>query len=197
MINEVMLKTLNEKYQTVAFTFEKKDYLFLEGKDTARGRMLGFLTADYWKREQLWKTGTIVWGYVFKMILTPSNDPSRAYSSWVLFSPSKQFVETPELYFEILGRLNFLETEKPKNSKIRKLKTAMYEDLSEPEYLEIPEPYANGNLVYLSTVYVRPQHVFDLHLGYIPLMISPLVTKEVMYLPEKYWTDEFRSEYYK
>lgn len=196
MITKAMLKTMNEKYRVAAFTFEKRDYQFLEGKDTPRGRMLGFMTSEYWKREQLWKTGTIVWGYVFKIILASNNEVHRVYPSWVLFSPSEQFTITPELYLEILGKLNTLENEKPKAKNIRQLKTALFDNLSEPQYFEIPEPYACGKIVFLSMIYVRPNHVYDLHLGYVPLMISPMVSKEVMYLPEKYWTEEFKNEYY-
>lgn len=196
MANEAMLKELNDNYQNALGSFAKSDFSYVTGKDSARGRMLGMFTIEYWKREDLWKTGTIVWGYAYRNLMTDLHNPERAYSSWVLFSPSREFAENPQLYTEVLARLTALEKEKARNRKLHELKLALFAELSEPKFLEIPEPYAGGHLVYCSMVYVRYEHIYDFRLGFLPVIISPSVSKEVMYLPERYWTEAFRNEYY-
>ncbi len=57
------LEELNDHFRNASLTFEATDWKYLAGKDTPRGRMLGFLTSEYYRREKLWQTGTIVWAW--------------------------------------------------------------------------------------------------------------------------------------
>ncbi len=198
MMDFKTLQGLNEHYFEATLTFDKDTWKFLSGKDTPRGRMLGFLTPEYYKREKLWQTGTIVWGYAFKSYMDNAmTSGERVFPSWVLFSPTTPFQEDPTLYYPILEKLTAFLAKKPKKKAERALKIALEGELSEPQYMEIPTEFTDGKLVFLSMVYVRPTHLPGFHLGVLPLMINKTVTSEVMYVPDRFWTEEFKAHYFK
>ncbi len=192
------LEELNDHFRTASLSFEANDWKYLAGKDTPRGRMLGFLTPEYYQREKLWHTGVIVWAYAFRSYMdNAATAGDRAFPSWVLFSPTSPFQNDPTLYYPILKKLNAFLNRKPKNKVERTLKIVLEGELSEPQYLEVPTEFTDGKLVYLSMVYVRPTHLPAFHLGVLPLMINKNVTHEVMYVPDRYWTETFRTLYFK
>jgi hypothetical protein len=198
MIERKILDDLNDHFQQMALSFSKEDWTYLAGKDTPRGRMLGFLTPEYYKREKLWETGIIVWGFAFKTFMDNAvTAGDRVYPSWVLFSPVQAFCDDPTLYYAVQEKLLKALEGKPKGKAQKQLKIALEGELSEPQYMEIPVEYTEGKLVYLSMVYVRPTHFPDFHLGFVPLIINKLITAEVMYVPDRYWTDAFKAIYYK
>ncbi|MFA5481159.1 MAG: hypothetical protein WC282_02075 [Bacilli bacterium] len=195
MFQESILKNLSASFDAERTKFTKKDVAFIAGKDSFKGKMLGFLTFDYYRREKLIREGNLVYGYAYRA-WTNEVTYTKPYPIWVLFSPAKEFVENPSLYGDVLRALQAIEKPKHRHAKIYHLYTMLNAELSEPKYVLIPEPYAQGHLVYLSMVYLRPSHHANLCLGVNPFLIAPNVSKEILLLPSKYWTEEFKKEYF-
>jgi hypothetical protein len=195
MFNGQILANLQENFEKRRLSFKKEDIAYIAGKDTFKGKMLGFLTTDYYRREKLIRGGEIIYGYIYR---TWTNEITftKPYPTWVLFSPSKEFVNNPNLYVEILTALQAIELPKRGENELRKLHTMLNAELSEPRYMVIPEPYAQGHLVYLSMAYLRPHHNSNLRLGINPFLIAPAISKEILHLPTKYWTEEFKKIYH-
>lgn len=195
MFNGQLLLKLAENFNSQRLSFKKEDISFIAGKDTFKGKMLGFLTRDYYRREKLIKEGNLIYGYAFR---TWTNEITftKPYPVWFLFSPAPEFLEKPMLYMEILTSLQAIELPKHGNNELRKLFTILNAELSEPKYYLVPEPYAQGHLVYLSMMYLRPSHNNNFRLGVNPLIVAPTISKEILLLPTKYWTDEFKKIYY-
>jgi hypothetical protein len=164
--------------------FDKTYFQHLSGKDTTRGRMLGFMSKEYWVREKLWKTGRFVWAYSFKTYSDRLHD-DRPYASWVLFSLANEINEKPDILIDVYQKLEQFIQSKKISRKERKLMIALTGKYSEPKYLQIPEIYTKGKLVYLSMVYVFPQHFQKFTLGLHPIIVNYNLTREVMYVPEK------------
>lgn len=195
MFNDVILEKLRKKFAESSLSFKKEDVAFIAGKDNFNGKLLGFLTVEYYRRERLIREGSLVYGYVFR---TWTNEVTftKPFPTWILFSPSKEFVSKPGLYIEILKALQAIQLPKRGSPELRKLHTMLNAELSEPKYFLIPEPYAQGHLVYLSMAYLRPHHNYNLRLGINPFIIAPAISKEILFLPTTYWTDEFKKAYH-
>lgn len=195
MFERKILTNLTAYYAEKRLSFKKNDIAFIAGKDTFKGKMLGFLTADYYRRSKLIMEGNIIYGYVYR---TWTNEVTytRPYPTWVLFSPAKEFIDNPQLYATISTNLQAIELPKHPTAELRKLHTMLNAELSEPKYVMIPEPYAQGHLVYLSMVYLRTSHNNNLRLGINPFIIAPTISKEILYVPTMYWTEEFKKTYH-
>jgi len=188
------LEALSAHFDEKRLSLSKEDIRFLSGKDSFKGKMLGFLTSDYYRREKLIREGELIYGYVYRA-WTNEITYTRPYPTWVLFSPAGEFKDDPNLYLEVLSELQKIEAPKRGASGLKHLLTMLNAELSEPKYVVIPEPYAKGHLVYLSMVYLRPWHIANLRLGVNPFIIAPSASKEILYLPFIYWSDEFKKEY--
>jgi len=195
MFDRKALDNLQNNFVEKRLSFKKNDIAYIAGKDTFKGKMLGFLTMDYYRREKLIAGGDIVYGYLFRT-WTNEITYTRPYPLWVLFSPAKEFADNPELYVDILKSLQAIELPKRGPKDLRTLHTMLNAELSEPRYYLIPEPYARGRLVYLSMLYLRPVHNSNLRLGINPFIIAPSISKEILYLPARLWTEEFKKRYY-
>ncbi len=176
MDHKARLDSLIEKLSENRTIWTEADYKRLTGKDSFSGRMLGFLTRGYRERDRLWKSGRIVWGYVYRTYT--DRDFNHPYLAWVLFSPQSIFEGEPELYEAVLERLTPL-MEGTSSDKDRKLKNALDNPVTEAKYYQLPEPYAGGKLIYISTTYVFPDFIKEMSLGVQPLLIEPGITKEV------------------
>ncbi|MDY0345692.1 MAG: hypothetical protein WCR77_03155 [Bacilli bacterium] len=195
MFDAKLQKDLTDYYLEKKLSFKKEDIAYIAGKDTFKGKMLGFLTTDYYRREKLIRGGQLIYGYVYR---TWTNEVTytRPYPMWILFSPAQEFIDNPDLYSLVLTALQAIELPKRGQSELRKLHTMLNAELSEPKYVLIPEPYAQGHLVYLSMTYHRPWHNNNLKLGINPFIIGLSISKEILYLPTKYWNESFKKTYF-
>lgn len=195
MFDAKLLENLSASFAEKKLTFKKEDVAFIAGKDTFKGKMLGFLTTDYYRREKLIRGGDLVYGYVFR---TWTNEVTftKPYPMWVLFSPAKEFADDPNLYVSVLNAMQAIELPKRPSNELRRLHTMLNAELSEPKYYLIPEPYAQGHLVYLSMAYHRPWHNNNMKLGINPFIIGSLISREILYLPTKYWDETFKKAYF-
>jgi len=176
------LKVLNEQLAERRVLWTKDDYRRLSGKNTPAGRLLGFLTPGYRTKEKLWQGGRVIYGYCYKTYT--DRDFDHPYLAWVLFSPMTSFEENPEQYEKVMERLQpLLDTEKPGPHE-RKLFHALTNPVTEPKYFPLPEPYADGKLIYVSTMYVYPDPMTPMTLGIIPVIVDPSVSREIMYVPK-------------
>lgn len=195
MFDAELLGNLEKHFQEKKVLFKKEDFAYIAGKDTFKGKMLGFLTTDYYRREKLIRGGNLIYGYVFRA-WTNEVTFTRPYPMWILFSPSQTFKNDPDLFVSILSALQAIELPKRGQSELRKLFTMLNAELSEPKYFLIPEPYAQGHLVYLSMAYHRPWHNNNLKLGINPFIMGASISREILYLPMKYWDESFKKAYY-
>lgn len=185
---QLRLERLNEALLALRPTWTKKDYEYLAGKGTTRGRLLGFMTRGYYQRNKLWETGIITYGYCYRTYT--DNDLSRPYLAWLLFSPSSVFEQEPERYERILERLTPIIEEQHEKGPHRQLMQALTSPLTEAKYFQIPDTYTEGKLVYVSTVYVFPDMHDSITIGVIPIIIAPNVTQEIMLVPEAFLTSQ-------
>lgn len=190
-----LFDTLSNHWKNRQKDLDKNDVSYIAYKDTFRHAMRGFLTGSYYKRNRLIKEGDLVYGYVFK---TWSNDPTNQsdYPTWVLFSPSLEVSKNPAVFARISAKLQDL-TKEDDDKKYRKLRNLIIEPLSECDYFEIPEEFTEGAVVYLSIIYLHVNQITNFHMGLNPLLMSRGISKEVIYLPDRFWPGEFYEAYLK
>lgn len=170
----------------------RKERAFLAGKDSFRGRLLGIFSASYYQRERLIAKGEVIYGYAFRDYEEGDNR-DFTYPTWVLFSPASAIDDDPAPLAEAAERL--LAYCAADNGRKDKLCRAVKDDWAEPQYVELPKELTQGRLVYLSMVNVRTKANPSFRLGLNLLLANRKASKEVIYLPERYWTDAFLSHY--
>lgn len=188
-----LFDSFSESWKKTQKDLSKKDLSFISFKDSFRHGMRGFLTPEYYKREKLIKEGELAFGYVFKCWSDESSF-SVDYPTWVLFSPSLKVSKNPVLLAKISENLLVFAKEN-KDKKHRKLTSLINEPLSECAYYELPKELTQGELIYLSITYVHLNQFIDFQMGINPIIISKGISKEILYLPDKYWTQEFAESY--
>lgn len=197
MLDAQLLKDINTKFDEKRITFSKDDRDFNSGRDNRFGRLQGVFTRDYWKRDELFRVGEIFYAYTFKAYVNEMSF-ERPYPTWILFSPHHLIQENPNFYRDISSKIREIITKKGKlNRKEKIIKSVFESNYEEPHYLEIPDPYNLGYLCYISICYVKPNHFSDFHPGINLVVAAKTVSKEIVYLPELYWNEEYKNMYYK
>lgn len=195
MDDEELLRKINTNFSEKRLSLNKQDLLFLSGKQNYFGKIHGVFTRDYWKRETLIKAGEIYYAYTFKTYIGDFNI-ERAYPSWILFSPQNEIQKNPKIYRQIAVKMQeVLKNLKKLKGNEKTLKNILKSDLEEPHYFEIPAPYNLGYLCYLSICYVRPHHFFNFKMGINLVIARQTISKEIIYLPELYWIEEYKAKY--
>ncbi len=181
---EILLE-IRESYISSVPLFNKDDENYQCLKDYRFGRLHGIFTPDYHKRKRLFKEGIITYAYVFKSYQNKM-DEDQDYPIWLIISPSTKYIDNPHLYEEVVCQLNQFMTDRPKKNKEKKLLNILLGELSEPKYIELPKELTNGDLVYLSSGYVRHTHTQDFRMGLNVVLYGLSFTKEIMLLPDRY-----------
>lgn len=174
-----------EDYAHLLPTLTKQEFSFLAGKDSFHGKCFGFLTRAYYQRSRLLKEGQLVYGYAFKA-WTNTSDSTKTFPSWVIFSPEDTFACDPNLYIGLADKIQSLCDSEIKDKELKKFKALLMEELADPCYVKVPDKYSEGHIVYMSTIYVRPNQLPIFRLGLSIIIMNPNVSKEVLYLPQKY-----------
>lgn len=185
----VILQHLNESFARQRATFTKEDFRFVEGKSTPEGRRLGMFTLASLKRKKLVESASVFYGYVFKDYQR-IEDAKAFYPTWVLFSPHPYYQEDPERYAEMIPLLEERYATKKKFRR-EKVECALHELLADASMLPIDPAITNGRPLYLCIVYFHREHISDLRFGVNLFLANPDVSKELLYLPEQYWTKEY------
>jgi len=189
------LAEINESWQAKRITLSGKETAYIGNKATLRGKMLGFLTSSYYKRTKLIEQGSVSYAYVFKEWSNDVQGEDPQHPTWMVFSPASKFNEHPEKLKQISERLQGLAKEESVPKGLKVLRNLIVEPLSDASYFEIPPEYSDGELAYLSIVYVIASLVPCFHLGLNLILANRSVSKEVLYLPSTYWSDEYSTAY--
>lgn len=187
-----LLNLQQKAYLEMVKKADKKEMQFLSGKDSFRGKCFGFLTSNYYKRTKLLLMGQLIYGYTFK---TWSNDTSldSPYPTWVLFSPDSYFSKDPMLYATIVDNIVQFVSQKNIAKEYKHFQTMINEPLAEPSYLMVPLFLTDNKLVYVSLVYIRPKQLPSFKSGLNIMIMNQNVSTEILYLPEKYFIDEYKK----
>lgn len=176
--------------------FSKKDDVFLTNRLTFRNKMLGFLTADYYKRKKLFHEGHIYLAYAFQE--WEFHKGSMEHPVWVLFSPSLSLQDNPEILEEIAKKIGDLKGKTEGLTKEEKqLIHYVREPLSRPKYFEIPSSIEKRFPIYLSVTDWILTHISSFHLGYNLIICAPNLSKEIFFLPEKFFPSSYKEGYLK
>lgn len=198
MKSEEIILNFEKEFKGKLWTLTLEEKKHLLDRDTPRGRMFGFLTKAYHKRYKLFECGNFAYAYCFKS-WDNSYGSDRPYPIWFLFSPESHFIKNKEELEKIVSRLGKFNKEYVKNrdKKYKKLFTSLNEYLSEPNYMELPLEFTDNHLVYLHCTYLRPNQLPHFNLGYNVVCYSKGISKEVMFIPEVFWTKEYKEVYLK
>lgn len=188
---------LNSAWIEKRASFDKKELAYLANKDTFAGRRLGFMTRAYYQREKMIKASDIYYAYAFQNWNDAVSDSQSSYPTWLLFSPDTAVNENPSILKEISAKVLSLKHIEVTDREEKELKKDIVEVLSDVACLVLPESYSFGHYVMLSVVDVPYQHVSSFRLGLNLVMANLSLSKEVRYLPERYYPAEFKGAYQK
>ena len=190
-----MIVKMREDYAAHLPFMNQEEKRFLTLKEDKKGRLRGFFTREYWRRNRLVIEGNIAYAYIFKSYQFDLEHLEDGFLTWLLFSPSSFYDEHPEAYKDIAIHLLALENRKPTSKKEKEMKRYIEEELSEPHYVEVPKEWTDGHLVYLCSAYIYQMHIPIFHLGFIPVFHARQITKEILLLPYKYWSEDWKKFY--
>ena len=186
---------LNDAWALNRVSLDKSEVAYLANKDTFQGRKIGFMTRSYYQREKLIRSSEIYFAYVFQSWSNDVNEKGYSYPTWLLFSPSREVNENPAVFKEIAAKVQSIRSTKPVKKDEKELKKYVEGYLSDISYFPLPESYSCGHFVYLSIVYLPLQRVPSFRLGVNLILANPTASKEVLYLPESYWSEGYRKAY--
>ncbi len=195
MLDIELLKSLNEDFANKRIDFTPLDREFNAGKNYRLGKLHGLFSRGYRKRDELFSFGEIIYALTFKSFINEFSQ-DKNFPSWVIFSPSKDLQNNPRFYYDIATKLEEVTLKKKPNKIEKRLQQILLSNVEEPNYLEIPEPYNLGYLAYISICYVRPPHIANFKPGINLILMARKTTDEVMYLPDRYWSEEYKDEYF-
>jgi hypothetical protein len=188
---------LNTTWIEKRASFDKKELTYLANKDTFAGRRLGFMTRAYYQREKMIKSSDIYYAYAFQSWNNAVSNSQSSYPTWLLFSPDTAVNENPAILKEISAKVLSIKQKEATNREEKELKKDVAEVLSDVACLVLPQAYSLGHYVMLSIIDMPYQHVSSYHLGLNLIMANFSLSKEVRYLPERYYPPEFRDAYQK
>lgn len=191
---EALLQEQNKQWQGTVTRLSKDELAFVCVKDTWRHKRIGVFTKSYRVRDKLVRGGEIIYGYVFQEWtddLKGEVDPL----TWVLFSPESKYRQNPTKFQKIAANLLSFSKEEEVKRQEKRLQKQIKEPLSEAAYVMLPMHLSEGDVVYLS-ILPRPLSFFsDFHLGINLFFMAKAISSEVLYLPERYWTDSMLEAY--
>lgn len=190
LITEQNLSWENAKNKLLANDIKK-----IGDKDTIEGKRLEFLSLRYFKRSDLIKKSSVYFAYTFKEY-KPEGGCDHHFPTWLVFSPDLEFKEHPEKLKGICDLLIDMKTRPRKEARNKKLWGILGSNFSEAWYLPLPDEITNGKPVYLQTAYCRLNSTPDLKLGLNLILANQGVSKEVLYLPQQYWTKNWAEAYF-
>jgi hypothetical protein len=186
---------LNDAWLEKRVAFDSSEVAYLANKDTFKGKRLGFLTHAYYQREKLIRNSEIYLAYVFQSWSNAVSEKDDTYPTWMLFSPERALNENPAILKDIVAKVQSIRDVKVTEKNEKTLQNYLKEYLSDVSYFVIPDSYSLGHFVYLSIVYLPAQRVSFFHLGVNLILANPSFSKEVLYLPEKYWPSDYKTDY--
>ncbi len=187
-----LLENEREEFRKKQLLLTKEEINFISNKETFRDRLHGFLTSAYHKREKVIRTGELFYGYVFSEW---NSRPDSMPISLILFSPERKMAENPIIFKKIVENLNgFLENQQ-KNKGDKKLKNLLSEPLANAPYEQLPFNLSEGHLVYFCKVYRNISFDYSFNLGLNLFIANPAISKQILFLPERYMTETFKKLY--
>lgn len=186
---QFLLNEQRSAFKELSKNFLKEDFNFLTNKQGFNQKRIGVFTRNYYKRKKLVQLGTLTYGYVLR--IRDNGSQTNPISTWVLFSPSNEYEKNPAKYEKTLQNIDKILNSPNINKKYKRLKIMLTESLAEPVYFPVPDELSDGDVVYISHVYYWRTKNPNMRPGLMPIFISQNISKEILYLPERYWTDNF------
>jgi len=186
---------INSDWLLKRASFNKEDLAYLAYQDTFRHRLEGFMTRVYYQRKRMLSQSNLFLAYVFQDYSNDFN--SGSYPTWLLFSPASEVNQNPALLKETATKVLSIKGRKDLSKEDETLRKLVEEPLSDCSFVEIPSSLSGNHLVYLSIVYVHPERIPSFHLGLALICSAPSLSKEVLYLPLKFYPDELKNAYIK
>lgn len=187
---------LNTAWLEKRSSFDKAELSYVANKDTFAGRRLGFMTRAYYQREKMIKASDIFYAYVFQSWNDALGNAQATYPTWLVFSPDSVVNENPAILKEISAKVLSIKKMEVTDKSEKELKKIVGETLSDASCFLLPLTYSLGHYVLLSIVDLPYQHVSSFHLGLNLILANLSISKEVRYLPERYWPAEFITAYH-
>lgn len=179
------INKIREWFIAFRLTLDPSTIRYLSGKSTQRGFLLHSMSPWYYRRERLWKEGSLYWVYVFK-VASPMGDFHRPLPGWVLFSPSSRIQDHKEHY-----ELMYLKLEQWMTSAEAKVFPKLIRTIesltSEPLMIPLPDSLTDGQPFYLTSVTFYTDHFDYPENGYFLAVAHLQHTKEMMLLPKKFY----------
>ena len=159
------------------------------GFSSRRDKILSLFSIRYKPMKKLINEGILICSYVYKISYL-FNGNSNYKKCWVLFSPNEKYEENPSEYSKIAAKLEyFLNSKNKKHNKlIKKIKN------SENDFglLELPFDIFEEKL-FLSTIYVKEKVNPNLNLGINLCLLNRKVSKNIIFLPEVFYSHQPQS----
>lgn len=183
MINSDTLAKVSQHFAYKRMTFDVKDYQFILNRETVRTRLIDFLSKDYYQRKKLVDDGFVGVCYTFRINYSDGKD--KNHRSVAFFAPNLNLMVDQAFFLRILSHIEKLRHEKKKSFKQRRFLN--YVDLidAKPQYYRLDESLTEGKRVYLQYIEIIPLLNPNLQIGLNYVLYAPLMTKELLYIPEK------------
>lgn len=184
MINNDTLKSVSEHFFLKRLTFEKEDFEYILNRKKMMNRFTDFLTRAYYQRKKLVKDGFVGVCYTYRIVY--SDGKGKNHRTFALFSPNTALM-LDEAYFTRV--ITNIEEARTKDKRFATKKFLNYYSLVEakPRYYDVDRKLTEDKIVFLQYIELIPSLNPNLKLGLNYVIYAPLISKELLYLPESYF----------
>ncbi len=183
MITLAQLKKTSDNFGYQRMMFNKKDLAYILNRDKITTRFNDFLTLGYYQRKRLISEGYVGACYTYRIHL--SDGKNKNHRTFALFCPNHSLMIDEDFFTKIIARI---EEMKEQRLGYKEKKFLNYYSMIEakPRYYKIDEKLCEGKRVYLQYIEWIPHLNKQLNLGLNYVLYGPLITKDMLYLPDKY-----------
>jgi len=184
MITSETLEKTSDNFSYQRMLFKKEDFAFILNREKIVSRFNDFLTRAYYQRKRLVEEGFV--GVCFTYKINYSENQTKNHRTFALFCPSKSIMVDESFFVRVIHNIEDLLTTKGLTYKQKKLVNYYRLVDAKPRYYKLDKSLTEGKIVYLQYIELISNLNQDLKPGLNYVLYAPFVSKELLYLPNKY-----------
>lgn len=184
MINLATLEKTSDNFAYQRMLFKKRDFAFILNREKISTKLNDFLTRAYYQRQRLIAEGFIGLAYTYRINLSMGNN--KNHRTFALFAPNKNLMVDEAFFLRVIDRIGKLSDKKAPTYQEKKFLNYYQLVDAKPHHYKIDESLTEGKRVYLQYIELIPHLNPSFNLGLNYVIYAPLVSIEILYLPEKY-----------
>jgi len=184
MITSETLEKTSDNFSYQRMLFKKEDFAYILNREKTLNKFTDFLTRAYYQRKRLVEDGFV--GVCFTYKINYSEGQAKNHRTFAFFCPSKSVMVDEGFFVRVIHNIENLLKTKGLTYKQKRLINYYRLVDAKPRYYKLDKSLTEGKIVYLQYIELISNLNPDLKPGLNYVLYAPFISKELLYLPNKY-----------